>query len=456
MTTRFNKPLGAFSLTMLSIVAIFNPRTLPLMAEYGLASIFYYLAAGLLYFIPFSMVCAELAAAWPERGGLYAWGRTAFGYRAGFLAIWLEWISNVVGWPASLAFISATLAYVISPQLADDKYYTIIFMLVVFWLFTLVNFLGIKIATWVSTIGLIIGTLIPTLLIIILGWLWFLAPTYNHLQLHWHDLLPPFHLHSAALFIGVMLGLAGMQITSFHAHQVQNPKRSFPLAIGLSTIIILLVSITGSLAIANSIPRHSISLLAGNIQVIALLLTRFHLHWLINTMAVAMALGACAMLNAWIGGPCKGLLAAMEEDSSLRFFSKKNNQDEPTTLLFVQAIIVSILAALFLFTPTITNSFWLVTDLSAMMCLLMNIILFAAIIKLRYSHPQQSRSYQIPGGKLGVWLVGGIGIIISLIGIGLGFIPPQQIHSISTRFYEGFLVLGLLVFIAPVLLVKKR
>jgi hypothetical protein len=64
-----NRVLGIFGLAMINIVAIASLRDLPQMATYGVGSIFFYGVAEVLFFVPVSLVAAELATAWPERGG---------------------------------------------------------------------------------------------------------------------------------------------------------------------------------------------------------------------------------------------------------------------------------------------------------------------------------------------------------------------------------------------------
>ena len=74
---------------MINIVAIASLRDLPQMASYGIGSIFFYVLAALAFFVPVSLVSAELATTWPERGGVYVWVREAFGTQWGFVAVFL-------------------------------------------------------------------------------------------------------------------------------------------------------------------------------------------------------------------------------------------------------------------------------------------------------------------------------------------------------------------------------
>src|SRR6185437_12831313 len=83
------RSLSVFMLAMINVAAICSVRNWPTIAEYGFSSLFFFLIATLIFFIPTSLVSAELATAWPKTGGVFVWVKEAFGHRFGFLAIWL-------------------------------------------------------------------------------------------------------------------------------------------------------------------------------------------------------------------------------------------------------------------------------------------------------------------------------------------------------------------------------
>ncbi len=163
--------LRVFTLTMINIAAICNIKNFPLSALYGLSTLFFYGLAALIYFIPISLVSAELATAWPERG-VYTWVKEALGNRIGFLAVWLQWIENVIWYPTILSFIAATLAYVFNPLYAENTVYVLITILTSFWLMTLLNLLGMKVSGWISVMAAFLGTIIPGACIILMGVFW--------------------------------------------------------------------------------------------------------------------------------------------------------------------------------------------------------------------------------------------------------------------------------------------
>ena len=196
--------------------------------------------------------------------------REAFGHRMGFLAVWLLWINNVVWYPTVLSFIAATIAYVFNPSYSENIYYTIPTVLVLFWGATFSNLFGMRTSGWISSIGAICGTFIPGILIIILGLVWFFGGQPLQISFTLDALIPGFKLNDLVFFTGVLLALAGMEMSAVHARDVQNPQRDYPPAIFfLSAVLILGLSLLGVLSIAMVIPQKDISLVAGTMQALS-------------------------------------------------------------------------------------------------------------------------------------------------------------------------------------------
>lgn len=118
-------------------------------------------------------------------------------------------------------------------------------------------------------------------------------------------------------------------------------------------------------------------------------------------------------------------------------------------MLYTQAIIVTVLSALFLFMPTVNGSYWLLTALAAQLYMLMYLIMFIAAIKLRINQPNHHRPFKIPGGFWGLLIVSSIGIIGVLTTLAVSFIPPEGIDVGSTARYEMTLIIGLFIMCAP-------
>ncbi|MCC5015268.1 MULTISPECIES: APC family permease [Legionella] len=442
------KVLSVFSLVMINVIAVDSLRTLPISAKLGLPLVTYYLVAAITFFIPIALVAAELATAYPNTGGLYVWVREAFGRRAGFITIWLQWIYNVVWYPTILAFIAATLSYLFAPQLANNKAYLLITVLSLFWLFTLLNCFGMRLSSIVSIIGASLGTILPMVGISLLGAIWFFQgrPLTTDMPSSW---IPDFSsIGNLSLFSAVLFGLLGMEMSAVHAEEVKNPQRDYPRAILYSAILIFATLVGGSLAIVLVVPNHQLSVVSGLIDAYAIFFDSYHMPWMTPLIAVFIILGGLSGVSAWIIGPTKGLLVSALDGSLPQLFAKVNRYGAPVAILITQGIIFTLLSSVFILLDSINAAYWLLSDLSAQMALLVYIFMFAAAIKLRYSKPDQPRSYKIPGGNLVMWLVAGIGLICCLAAMVIGFVPPTQIPINNIFFFEMFLCGGLFVFVA--------
>jgi glutamate:GABA antiporter len=441
--------LGVFTLAMINVAAIISLRNLSIMVDYGLGSIFLYTVASLLFFIPTALVCAELATGWPLRGGLYAWVSEAFGKKWGFFAIWISWILSISWFPAVLTFSAAAIAYIIDPVLADNRLFMVSMMLAIFWSATLINFFGIQTSGWISSIGAIIGTVLPGALIIGLGFYWYGSGKPLQLEMSWHAMIPELELNNVVFFVGVLLGLAGMEMSAYHARETKNPQRDYPRAIAISGTVILCLSVLGSLGIALVVPKQDVHLVAGLLQAFQAFFAEFGIPYIVPWLALLAAVGSLAGINTWIMGPAKGILAAADEGFLPEIMHYTNRFNVPVVTLIIQAILGSLLALVFFFMPDVNSAYWIITAITVQFAMIMYCFIFAAAIRLRYSQPDIVRAYTIPGKKIGIWIVAGIGFVTCLCAFAVGFIPPKQLNTGSILFYDGYLLLGLLLLSFP-------
>jgi len=440
--TKQKHVLSVFSLVMINVIAVDNLRTLPISAKLGLPLVSYYFIAALAYFIPVALVAAELATAYPHTGGIYVWVREAFGRRSAFVTIWLQWIYNVVWYPTILIFIAETFAYLFNPALATNKLYLISAVISLFWLFTLLNCFGMRLSSLISIIGASIGTLLPMAGITILGLIWLVKgyPLAVDTTTSW---LPDFSsLGNLSIFSAVLFGLMGVEMSAIHAEDVKNPQRDYPRALLYSAAIIFSTLVLGSLAITVVVPTSTLNVVSGFIDAYAVFFKSYHMPWMTSITVIFIIVGGLSGVSAWIIGPSRGLLIAAQDGCLSRHFTRVNQHGAPVFILVTQACIVTLLSCLLLCVDSISSAYWMLTELCAQLALLVYVFLFAAGIKLRYSQPDKPRSYKIPGGKIGIWLVAGIGLICCVGTILIGFVPPSQIPMSNVFFFEAFLIGG--------------
>jgi amino acid transporter len=442
--------LTIFSLTMITVGSVDSIRNLPATALFGSQLIFYFILGAVFFLIPTALVSAELASGWAKQGGIYIWVKEAFGKRVGFLAIWLQWIENVIWYPTILSFVAGTIGYLINPALTSNPYFLWSIIVSCFWGATLLNLRGMSSSALFSSFCSLAGLLLPMSLIIGLGVAWITQGNPLQIKFDLASIVP--HLDDKSMWVSltaIMMSFCGIEIATVHANDVDNPQHAFPKALIYSVGIILSTLILGSLAIAVVLPGKDINLVAGIMQAFEAFFLTYHMHWMMPVVAVMLVLGGLGGVSNWIIAPTKGLLVAAEDGNLPEIFQRTNAKGAPVVMLFTQASIVTLLSALFLFMPTVNGSYWLLTALAAQLYMLMYFIMFIAAIKLRFSAPSHHRPFKIPGGIFGMLFVAGIGIIGVLTTLGVSFIPPEGINVGTTLRYEMTLIIGLLFMCAP-------
>ena len=444
--------MSIFTMSMLTVAAVLSLRNLPSQAEYGYSVIFYMVASSLFFFIPSALVSAELASAWPEDGGVYLWVKEAFGPKWGFVAIFMQWVENLPWFPAVLTFVASSIAYVFDPKLATNRWFVLITIWVSLWLATFLNFKGMRLSAFLSSSGAIAGTVAPGIVIILMAAGYLIAGKPPMIRFSVGALIPDLgSWEQLMLLSGMMVGLAGMEMSAVHVTEMDNPEKRFPKAIFAAAALVILLSVLGSLAIAFVVPPAQISLAAGADQAFNAIFKVFHIQWMTPVMCFLLAYGALTMVVTWVLGPSKGVLEVAREGYLPKYWQHRNEHGMPTRILIIQGVISSLLALVVLFMPTISGAFWIMSALTAQLYMIMYLFMFAAAIKLRYSQPDKHRPYRVPGGKPGMWIISGVAFLTALFAIVVGFIPTPGVRAEGTGHvigYIAFLLLGSLFFMA--------
>ncbi len=446
--------VGILILFNVSIMA--SLRNLPLVAEFGMSLIFFFLVTALAFLIPCALVSAELATGWPKDGGIYVWVREALGDTWGFFAIWMQWAHNLTWYPAILSFVATTLAFAIDQTLATNKLYILLLVLVLFWGMTFINYFGVRTSATISSIGVVLGTILPGIVIIALGSIWYAAGNARHITLGWAEIIPSADVWDNLTFIaGLFLAFAGLEVSAGYASSVKSPRKNYPRAIIAAALITFFLFMLGSLSIAMVIPKSQISLVTGVIETLKIILSRYHVEWALPVMAILLSIGAVAETNSWLMGPIKALYSTAQHGNLPPIFQKLNAYGMPTNMLLFQAIIVSFASVVIILLPDLSAAYWILSALSAQMYLIMYLLMFIAAIVLRYKKPHVPRSYEIPHKHKGIWTVCLIGSAATIFGFVIAFIPPSAFNVGSLLFYELFMILSLLVMSAIPLLIHQ-
>ena len=347
--------VSTFSLAMMTAAAVVSLRGLPMMAKEQLTLFVYIAFATFIFLIPAALVSAELGGAFGEKGGgVYTWVKEAFGSRWGFVAIWLQWIQNVVWYPTVLAFSAAAIAYVVGePTLANNGPFVGAFCIIAYWAATWVTLQGVSAIARVTSWTFLAGTVLPGVMIMVLAVIWIVqgnpiamlhpvstdaASVMSMAGGHAHPRLFPYvtGLGDIAFLAGIILLFAGVEVHAVHANEMADPKRQFPMAMLIASVAVILLFTLGSFAVATVLPDNQINLQEGLMKAFQQIFTRFGIDWATPLICVLLAFGGIGGVMSWISGPSRGLLWTAQEGEIPPFLAKTNKNGVQISILIIQ------------------------------------------------------------------------------------------------------------------------
>lgn len=360
-------------------------------------TLIYLLIIPFFWSIPVSLVSAELTTAMPVEGGFYRWVRAGFGDFWGFLAGWWNWSASFLLGAVYAVQFSDYLGFYI-PQLTGWKHYAVSLAIVA--LITYINVRGIDAVGKFAT-ALEIFILLPVLVLVVMG------------LMHWkHNpfvpVVPPHQPLFSIFGTGLALGLwlySGYEQCSSVAEEVENPRRSYPLALAivvpLSIAVYFLPTLASLAALGNWQDWHTryfsdaAKLIGG--------------PWLGSWMTLAAMITNVSLLNATVLTSTR-MPFAMAEDGYLShsFTGKHPRFGTPWIAIIVSGVVYGLLAVHSLL-QLITIYNWLRVATTIMTVL--------AAWQLRRKQPDMPRPFVIPGGKLGLITAVGAVVIMSAVAL---------------------------------------
>ena len=123
------------------------------------------------------------------------------------------------------------------------------------------------------------------------------------------------------------------------------------------------------------------------------------------------------------------------------------------SILLVQNVIVTVLSPAYFVMSDVSVAFYLLSAVTITLSLVMYRLMYAAAIRLRYSQPELTRGYRVPGGTVGMWCIAGVGFVGVIFAFLVAFFPRTQLPVGSPALYVGLVVAGTVVFTGLPLLI---
>lgn len=439
------KTLKQRDMVLFTVSAILLLDTLAAAASVGASSVFWWLFLGVIFFVPFALICAEMGCAYPEQGGIYAWIRDAFGGRWASRATWGYWVNTAVWIPAIYILFAGVFKQLFYPELSLG--WQIAIGVVLSWLAVIVNVVALDIGKWVPNTGAVLKVII--FIAVIGGAISYTGSHGMANPLTWESMKPDWG-SSLQYIPAIIYGMLGFELVSAGSEEMENPARDVPRAIFISGAIIILLYLFGTMAVLAAIPAGEINLVEGLVDTLLLFFGGSAFGELFVTV-----LGIAALYTffsngvTWALGCNRAAAEAAREGELPRIFALES-EDKGTPVGAAVLMGIGSSATLLLYgflAGSNEDLFWSLFAFSAVIFLLPYQGMMLAFIRLRRTDPDHPRPFRIPGGlataRLCAWaciIVLGLSIILFMYTPGEGLQWPVVLGVLFTLSLGEFVI----------------
>ncbi|MEP1471139.1 MAG: APC family permease [Halieaceae bacterium] len=393
------KTLRQRDMVLFTVSAILLLDTLTAAASVGAPSVFWWIFLGIVFFVPFALICAEMGCAYPEQGGIYAWIRDGYGGRWASRATWCYWVNTAVWLPAIFLLFAGVFKQMFFPDLSLAAQIGI--GIVLTWLAVAVNVMTLDVGKWIPNLGAILKIII--FLAIIVGAFSYIGDHGMANPLTLETLKPDFG-SSIQYIPAIIYGMLGFELVSAGSEEMRDPARDVPRAIFISGTIIIVLYLLGTIAVLTAIPAGDINLVEGLIDTLNLFFGQSAVG-----KAFVLALGIGALFTFFSNGVTWALgcnraaaEAALEGELPKIFAVESKNLGTPIGAALLMGIVSTTVLVLYGFLSGSNEElFWALFAFSAVIFLLPYQGMLLTFMKMRVVDADHPRPYAVPGG-LGV------------------------------------------------------
>ncbi len=419
-------------MVLFSVSAILVADTVAASAAIGVQGLGFWVALGLLFFIPYGFVTAELGSAWPDEGGIYVWVKEAFGPGWGTVTSWMYWVNVALWAPSVFVLFIGSLEVAFGVDVSPLWEAAIVIAMV--WAIVLIGILPLSWSKFVPNLSAAVK-------VIVLVGLGVMGVAYaakngtaNSFALdQW---VPAWNTDSLSFLPIIIYSYMGFELMSSAGGAIKDPKRDVPKMILLAGGAILAVYTFATFGILSAIKTEDVSIVTGIVDALQLSFDEVlgGYGWLFDIAVVGLLFTFFGNMVTWSIGANQTIGATGLDKTAPGVFGHVNRRfgtpDYAFVLMGLIATAITILA--YALDPDQANVFWTLFALSSIVFLIPYLLMFPALLVLRRKFPDQHRPYVVPGGKAGAWLsviLCELGIILTVF---LFFYFPAEGVSEST------------------------
>src|SRR6188472_3983358 len=257
---KLQKHFGRFDMFFFLLCTLVGLDTLGAVASHGAQGFTWLAFLGLVFFIPYALLTAELGSTFHEEGGAYIWTKLAFGRFAASINAVLYWLSNPIWLGGSLTIIAVATFNEFFWQLGSVGKY--VFSLIFIWFAVWAAILSFGVGKWIPTIGAWVRVLVLsffTLSVIIYAF------SHGVHGVNVGDFSPTYAIFIAAVPV-LFFNYVGFELPNAAGDEMKDPQKDVPFAVIRAAVGTLLLYGIPLLSILLILPAKQITSLGGFID----------------------------------------------------------------------------------------------------------------------------------------------------------------------------------------------
>jgi amino acid transporter len=431
--------MGILDVTLFTVSAMLVVETLTASASIGSKTIAWWILAIVLFLIPYGLITAELATAYPTQGGIYVWVKQALGSRWAARTTYWYWV-NVALWMPSVFLLFAGVFFQLFghhwAQWPAGKWPQVIMALVLVWLVVAVGVMRLEIGKWVNNVGALLKVVI--ILSLGVGGIVFAIRHGSANTINGSSFLPSFGVAKEFLPVIIFL-LLGFELISSMAGEVKEPEKRIPRAIFTSGALIAFLYLFATIGILLALSLSKLSLVEGLVETFKAIFGHKGLgEVIVYALGIAALYTYFTNMTTWTMGANRSAVEAAAEGELPKALGREHpTRRTPVGALIATGLISSlVLVVTALFINKQGSLFFAIFAASSVIFLLPYLLMYPAVAILRYKDPDRPRPFKIPGGDR---LVVALAVITSVIIIGgvVLFLWPEIPNAPKEWSYTG-------------------
>ena len=353
-----SKKLSMWTVVLLIVVPTFGFGNITNnVVTLGPASIPSWLIVSLFFFLPLSFFIAELGSVkGAGSAGIYTWIRVSLGEKWAFVGTWSYFVSNFFYLNMVFSKLPVLLSWAIfgENRFSDETAYLLPYMGMFFAvLLTWVATTGVTFFSKISNLGgkLILGVTTCFIVFAIIG---FFLGHPSETAFTAENVTPKFDTAYFSTFSWLVLSVSGAEVGGTYLKNMKNPKKDFPKAVCISTVLIAGAYVIGSIAVLLVASPEVIQ--EAGVKDAAYLMFRLlgedyglNGQFFLRIYATFLVVQSVASHIIWMESPIRALFSEVPEGTFPKVFTKQASDGTLKNALWIQCVVVLFLIAVPLF-----------------------------------------------------------------------------------------------------------